>query len=126
VNREKYIGMINKFAGQVYDMFAEVEEINTNFSRLPLKVVYLENYNGGEENQELSYAKDGDSGFDLRASTNEQGGYQVAPKSVIVIPTGIKVAVPQGFELQVRTRSGSPIKRGFVVANSPGTVNYIQ
>lgn len=90
---------------------------------MDLKVVYLPNYNGGEDNKELEYAKEGDSGFDLRAATNEQGGYQVAPQGTIVVPTGIKVACPQGTELQVRTRSGSPLKRGFNVANSPGTVD---
>jgi dUTP pyrophosphatase len=88
-----------------------------------VKIVYLDNYNGGDDDQKLVYAKDGDSGFDLRAATNEEGGYQVAPQGTIVIPTGFKVAVPQGTELQVRTRSGSPLKRGFNVANSPGTVD---
>ena len=88
-----------------------------------VKVVYLETYNGGEENKELCYEKEGDSGFDLRAATNPTGGYSIAPGGTIVIPTGIKVAVPEGLELQVRTRSGSPLKRGFNVANSPGTVD---
>lgn len=87
------------------------------------KVIYTDNYNGGEDDQKLVYAKDGDSGFDLRAETNEQGGYQIAPQSTIVIPVGFHIAVPQGTELQVRTRSGSPLKRGFNVANSPGTVD---
>jgi dUTP pyrophosphatase len=90
---------------------------------IPVEVVYTEDYNGGDDGEKLKYAKDGDSGFDLRAQSNATGGYQVAPQSVVVIPTGIKVAVPKGFELQVRTRSGSPLKKGFNVANSPGTVD---
>jgi len=40
-----------------------------------------------------------------------------------VVKTGVKVAVPLGFEMQVRTRSGSPLKSDFFVANSPGTVD---
>jgi dUTP pyrophosphatase len=92
-------------------------------NKVDVPIIYLDTYNGGEDDVRLRYEKEGDSGFDLRAATNEQGGYQVAPQSVIVIPTGIKVAVPRGSELQVRTRSGSPLKRGFNVANSPGTVD---
>jgi dUTP pyrophosphatase len=88
-----------------------------------LRVIYLDTYNGGENDTKLCYAKEGDSGFDLRASTNEAGGYSVAPRGVIVVPVGIKVATPKGTELQVRTRSGSPLKKGFNVANSPGTVD---
>lgn len=84
-----------------------------------VKIVYLENYNGGPDDEPLKYEKDGDSGFDLRVAAS----YAIAPGSVIIVKTGIKVAVPQGYELQVRTRSGSPVKRGFVVANSPGTVD---
>jgi len=82
---------------------------------IDVKIVYLDNYCGDP----LRYEKEGDSGFDLRADTE----YFVSPGGAIVIKTGIKVAVPFGYELQVRTRSGSPLKRGFVVANSPGTVD---
>lgn len=117
MKREEYVGMFSNIAGQIYDaMFTDGNEI-------PVKIIYLDTYNGGGENQKLVYAKDGDSGFDLRAANNEQGGYQIAPQGTIVIPVGIKVAVPKGAELQVRTRSGSPLKRGFNVANSPGTVD---
>lgn len=92
---------------------------------MKLKIVYLENYNGGRENEKLKYAKHGDSGFDLRAAKDEDGmGYWlIPPNKAVVIPTGIKVAVPYGFEMQVRTRSGSPLKSDFFIANSPGTVD---
>lgn len=92
-------------------------------NEVPVKIVYLKNYNGGKDNQKLVYAKEGDSGFDLRAADSPTCGYQISPGGTIVIPTGIKVAVPVGTELQVRTRSGSPLKLGFNVANSPGTVD---
>lgn len=94
---------------------------------MKLKIVYLENYNGGRENEKLKYAKHGDSGFDLRAAKDEDGmGYWlIPPNKAVVIPTGIKVAVPYGFEMQVRTRSGSPLKSDFFIANSPGTVDCI-
>jgi dUTP pyrophosphatase len=90
-------------------------------------VVYLDNYKSGKE---LEYAHDGDSGFDFRAAfpSNLRSGqserlYLLKPGDVEVIPTGVKMAIPRNFELQVRTRSGSPLKKGFHVANSPGTVD---
>jgi dUTP pyrophosphatase len=117
MNKTQYVGMVNHFAGEVFDMM-----FGSN-AGVPVEIVYTENYNGGVNDEKLKYAKEGDSGFDLRAETNAEGGYQIAPYSTIVIPAGFRVAVPQGTELQVRTRSGSPLKRGFNVANSPGTVD---
>lgn len=118
MNKKQYVEMVQSLAEQIYDSFSD-----GNYNNVPVEIIYLESYNGGEDDSKLVYAKEGDSGFDLRAANNEQGGYQIAPKSVIVVPTGIKVAVPAGTELQVRTRSGSPLKKGFNVANSPGTVD---
>lgn len=116
MKRSDYVNMMAGLAGEIYD-YLNIQQTS------PLEVVYLPEYNGGEDNRPLEYAKDGDSGFDLRAQTNEAGGYTIAPKGTIVIPVGIKVATPKGTELQVRTRSGSPLKKGFFVANSPGTVD---
>jgi dUTP pyrophosphatase len=118
MNKEEYIEMFSEIAGNLWDNM-----MSDGSTDIPVEIVYTENYNGGDENKKLVYEKTGDSGFDLRAETNESGGYQIAPQGTIVIPCGIKVAVPQGTELQVRTRSGSPLKKGFVVANSPGTVD---
>lgn len=116
MDKESYVNMFTNLAGQIYDL------IITN-SKTQVKIIYTDNYNGGEDNQKLTYAKPGDSGVDLRAENNEENGYEIAPQGTIVIPTGIRVAIPEGCEMQVRTRSGSPLKRGFVVANSPGTVD---
>lgn len=67
------------------------------------------------------YAHEGDSGFDFHAAIDKpitiNPGYREA------IPTGIKVAIPDGYELQVRSRSGLSLNKGLVVANSPGTVD---
>ena len=92
---------------------------------MKIKVIYLDTYNGGKDNEKLKYAKPGDSGFDLRAANDEDGtGYWLIPAGkATVVKTGVKVAVPLGFEMQVRTRSGSPLKSDFFVANSPGTVD---
>ena len=68
-----------------------------------------------------SYAHAGDSGFDLIANNDETihllGGRKVC------VPTGIAVAVPVGYELQVRPRSGLALKNGITVLNAPGTVD---
>lgn len=92
---------------------------------MKLKVIYLDTYNGGKDNEKLKYAKHGDSGFDLRAAdtTDGMGYWLIPPGKAMVVKTGIKIAVPYGFEMQVRTRSGSPLKSDFFVANSPGTVD---
>jgi dUTP pyrophosphatase len=111
--KDDYINMVEKWCNIISDAAGKVS----------VGVVYTDKYNGGADNEPLRYAYNGDSGFDLRAETNDAGGYEIAPKGTVVIPVGIKVAVPKGTELQVRTRSGSPVKKGFFVANSPGTVN---
>ncbi len=73
-----------------------------------------------EEGVEIpTYAKDGDAGFDIRA--NEiviiQAGHRYAVK------TGIKMAIPEGYELQIRPRSGLALKQGLTVLNTPGTID---
>jgi len=47
----------------------------------------------------------------------------LAPGDICMVPTGFAVAVPPGFELQVRPRSGLAIKHGITVVNSPGTID---
>lgn len=65
------------------------------------------------------YAHDGDSGFDLH-SIDE---YMVFPKQTILVKTGLAVAVPKGFEMQIRMRSGLALKTGLSIPNAPGTVD---
>ena len=65
------------------------------------------------------YAKLGDSGMDIRA--NEPITLQ--PKETKLISTGIYVGLPEGYEIQVRPRSGMSLKTKLRVANAPGTVD---
>ena len=67
------------------------------------------------------YQTQGSAGFDFRAAVDDD--YVLEPGSVAMIPTGLKMAVPSGFELQVRPRSGLAAKNGITVLNSPGTVD---
>ena len=68
-----------------------------------------------------AYATEGAAGMDLRANITEP----VALKSLerILIPTGLFIALPQGYEAQVRPRSGLAITQGITCLNSPGTVD---
>ena len=68
-----------------------------------------------------AYAHSGDSGFDLVAN-NDEAIHLLSGRKVCV-PTGIAVAVPVGYELQVRPRSGLALKNGITVLNAPGTVD---
>lgn len=45
------------------------------------------------------------------------------PGKVILVPTGLRFAIPEGFEIQVRSRSGLALKHGIIVLNSPGTID---
>jgi dUTP pyrophosphatase len=63
----------------------------------------------------------GASGFDLRACLDAPE--DLAPGRVILIPTGLALAIPPGFEGQVRARSGLALRHGIAVLNGPGTVD---
>lgn len=67
------------------------------------------------------YATPFASGCDARASIKEQ--LIIAPNSSAVVPTGIKVELPQGYEIQVRPRSGFAAKNQVTVLNTPGTID---
>lgn len=68
-----------------------------------------------------TYAHTGDSGFDLIANNSET--IHLLSGHKVCVPTGIAVAVPVGYELQVRPRSGLALKNGITVLNAPGTVD---
>lgn len=61
------------------------------------------------------------SGMDVAAAVQEP--VVIAPGEIRLIPTGFAVALPPGFELQVRPRSGLAIKHGITVVNTPGTID---
>ena len=65
------------------------------------------------------YAHEGDAGVDLY-STEE---YVLKPGERVLVSTGIKIAVPKGYEAQVRPKSGLALKSGISVLNTPGTVD---
>ena len=68
-----------------------------------------------------SYMTPQASGMDLCAAIKENQEIQVG--SIMVIPTGIAIALPQGFEAQIRPRSGLAFKHGIGIINAPGTID---
>ena len=67
------------------------------------------------------YATPRSAGVDLRANLNEP--IVLKPLQRCLVPTGLFLALPQGYEAQVRPRSGLAIKKGITVLNSPGTID---
>ncbi|MEY3370746.1 MAG: hypothetical protein RLZZ361_1416 [Cyanobacteriota bacterium] len=70
------------------------------------------------------YASSGSAGFDLRAFLPNQGRITIlANGGRAMIPTGLKFLIPNGFEIQLRPRSGLAFKNGISLTNTPGTID---
>ena len=82
----------------------------------PLKVQVLPH---GEGLDLPSYATAGSAGMDLRASED----HTLQPMERYAIPTGLRVAIPDGWEGQIRPRSGLALRQGLSMPNSPGTID---
>jgi len=75
-----------------------------------------------EEGIELpKYETEGAAGLDIRANIKEP--IEIKSLGRILIPTGIKIAIPMGYEVQVRPRSGLALKHGITLLNTPGTID---
>ncbi|WP_281968386.1 dUTP diphosphatase [Roseovarius nanhaiticus] len=71
-----------------------------------------------------AYASAGAAGADLRANFGEGGGaLSLAPGERSLVPTGLRMAIPEGYEVQIRPRSGLALRHGVTVANAPGTID---
>ena len=68
-----------------------------------------------------SYATAGSAGMDVYAALSEP--LTLEPSQIVMIPTGLCMAVPAGFECQVRSRSGLAAKHGVFALNAPGTID---
>ena len=67
------------------------------------------------------YATPGSAGMDVRANLKEP--IVILPGSRVLVPTGLFVELPLGFEMQLRPRSGLSLKHGITLLNSPGTID---
>ena len=70
-----------------------------------------------------AYATTGAAGADLRANFPDREDVIVQPGARALIGTGLRLAIPGGYEVQIRPRSGLSLKHGITLANSPGTID---
>jgi dUTP pyrophosphatase len=76
---------------------------------------------GGEGLPLPARATRGSAGFDLRAAV--EGELVIAPGARAIVPTGFAVAIPEGYEGQIRPRSGLALEHGIALPNAPGTID---
>ncbi len=69
------------------------------------------------------YASDGAAGADLRANFPGGLGITLAPGARVLVPTGLRLAIPEGYEVQLRPRSGLALRHGVTLANAPATID---
>lgn len=72
------------------------------------------------------YATAGAAGADIRANLPESDraqGLTLAPMARLLVPTGLACAIPQGFEMQIRARSGLALRHGIALPNAPATID---
>ena len=81
----------------------EIKIINTSSNPLP------------------EYATSGSSGMDMRASLEQE--MLLKPMERVLVPTGLYIELPDGYEAQIRPRSGLAIKQGITCLNTPGTID---
>ena len=83
--------------------------------------IRIKRLEGGKNIPLPSYETEGASGMDLRAAVTED--VVLNPGDIKLIPTGLALSVPRGYEAQIRPRSGLALKQGIGLANSPGTID---
>jgi dUTP pyrophosphatase len=95
-----------------------LEELERNFKipRPKQKLTY-EKINPNAVEPKYNYPSD--SGFDLHSTSS----VNIPPLGRMIVPTGIKLSIPVGYEIQVRSKSGLSLNQGLMVLNSPGTVD---
>jgi dUTP pyrophosphatase len=99
-----------------------MEDMNEYFNESMKQSVDLKvslQYTNDSDNVEPEYVYESDSGFDLR-STEE---CWISANNRVLIPTGLRFDIPDGYEIQVRSKSGLALNQGLMVLNSPGTVD---
>jgi dUTP pyrophosphatase len=82
---------------------------------IPIKII------NSSKNDSPALATLGSAGADLRANLNDE--VVLKPMERKLIPTGLKMEIPTGYEVQIRPRSGLAFKHGITVLNSPGTID---
>jgi dUTP pyrophosphatase len=100
----------------------DINEIENQFNQSVEPLIERKvpvNYINDSENKNPEYAYDSDSGFDLRSTED----IWVQANDRKLVPTGLRFDIPDGYEIQVRSKSGLALNQGLMVLNSPGTVD---
>jgi len=86
-----------------------------------IRVIYDE---GADRDVPLpSYETSGAAGADIRANLPDRGSLRLAPGARVLVPTGLRIEIPAGYEVQIRPRSGLALKHGITLPNTPGTID---
>ena len=109
---EDYIKELEDMLGMSVDEMNETHMIAMKTKTLGVELVH-------EDAKIPSYAYPSDSGFDLRSTIE----INIPPFGRALIPTGIKLSIPEEYEIQVRPKSGLALNQGLTVLNTPGTVD---
>ena len=107
--------MLESMGINMEEMEKHFLEMNNHieFEKIPLQYV------NESENKNPEYAYESDSGFDLRSTED----IWIQANDRKLISTGLRFDIPEGYEIQVRSKSGLALKQGLMVLNSPGTVD---
>lgn len=121
---EGLIGSALKDKDQIFAKWLQViEKAVTEISRkahlgpITIKVHKLPHFKGDLP----KYETEGASGMDIRAQVSQN--LKIGPGERFLVPTGISVEIPTGYEIQIRPRSGLAIKKGITLLNTPGTID---
>ena len=109
---EDYIKELEDMLGMSVDDMNETHMTMMKTRTLGVELVH-------EDAKVPSYAYPSDSGFDLRSTIE----INIPPFGRALIPTGIKLSIPEEYEIQVRPKSGLALNQGLTVLNTPGTVD---
>lgn len=112
VKKEFFLNVIDLISQSLMNIKKRLDK-----SELDLVTVNIECVS--DDIQIPKYSHIGDAGMDIRAAED----YVIKPGETILIRTGIKVAIPEGYELQVRPRSGLSLKTKLRISNAPGTLD---
>ena len=102
---------IMRFIGIIFNAFFENEGVFKRIITIPFELC--------KEVEIPTYAKAGDAGMDLYSPND----YTIKPGETIIIPTGIKMAIPKGYAILIQPRSGQSVKTKLRVANTPGLID---
>ena len=103
---------LKELFGSLSNAVSDTEGISKKTVQIPIELC-------SDEAKIPQYAHISDSGMDVYAI----GDITIHPGETVLVPTGIKVALPPGYELQVRPKSGRALKTKLRVANTPGTID---